>query len=61
MNWSFLIGPLVFLVVFAAVRGAFPGAKNKPESNTVASPNRGSGVFDPANIPEFKSSWKEAR
>jgi hypothetical protein len=31
MNWSLLIGPIVFLVVFAAIWGAFPrAAKSKP-------------------------------
>ena len=63
MNWSFLIGPIVFLVVFAAVWGAWPRAsKNKPPgSNFVALPNRGSSEFDPSNLPEFKSTWKNTR
>jgi hypothetical protein len=31
MNWSLLVGPIVFLVVFAAIWGAFPkAAKGKP-------------------------------
>jgi len=63
MNWSFLIGPIVFLVVFAAVWGAWPrAAKTKPsESNFFALPDRGSGDFEKANMPEFKSTWKDAR
>ena len=62
MNWSLLIGLIVFLVVVAAARGAFPGAKTKPpESDFVALPDRGSSAFDPANVPEFKSTWKDAR
>jgi hypothetical protein len=31
MNWSLLIGPIVFLVVFAAVWGAFPKAAKSKE------------------------------
>jgi hypothetical protein len=63
MNWSLLIGPIVFLVVFAAIWGAWPrAAKTKPpESDFVALPNRGSGAFDHSNVPEFKSTWKDAR
>jgi hypothetical protein len=62
MNWSLLIGPIVFLVVFAAVWGAWPRVKNKPPgSDFVALPNRGSGEFDQANVPEFKSTWRDAR
>jgi hypothetical protein len=62
MNWSLVIGPIVFLVVFAAVRGAFPRAKRKPpESNFVALPNRGGSDIDHANVPEFEPSWKDAR
>jgi hypothetical protein len=37
MNWSLLIGPIVFLVVFAAVWGAFPkAAKSKPPESRSA-------------------------
>ena len=62
MNWSLVIGPIVFLVVLAAIRGAFPQRKSKPpESNFVALPNRGSGGLVHANMPEFKSTWKDAR
>lgn len=63
MNWSLLIGLIVFLVVVAAARGAFPllAKRKPPESDFVALPNRGSGAFDPANVPEFKSTWKDAR
>jgi hypothetical protein len=63
MNWSLVIGPLVFLVVFAAIWGAWPrAAKTKPpESDFVALPSRGDGEFDQSNMPEFKSTWKDAR
>jgi hypothetical protein len=37
MNWSYFIGPIVFLVVFAAVWGAFPrAAKSKPPESSSA-------------------------
>jgi hypothetical protein len=36
MNWSLVIGPIVFLVIFAAVRGAFPRAKGKPPESPSA-------------------------
>jgi hypothetical protein len=62
MNWSFLIGPIVFLVVLAAVRGAFPRATtSKQPGSPSALRERGSGDFDQASVPEFKSTWKDAR
>jgi hypothetical protein len=62
MNWSLVIGPIVFLVVLAAILGAFPRAKSKPGgSNFVALPNRGSGDLGRSGVPEFKSTWKDAR
>jgi hypothetical protein len=37
MNWSLLVGPIVFLVVFAAIWGAFPKApKSKPPESPSA-------------------------
>jgi hypothetical protein len=61
MNWTFIVGLIVFLVVFAAVWGAFPRAsKTKPrESDFVALPPR--GEFDHAHVPEFRSSWRDSR
>jgi hypothetical protein len=37
MNWSLLIGPIVFLVVFAAIWGAWPRtAKSKSAESSSA-------------------------
>jgi hypothetical protein len=50
VDWSYLIGPIVFLVVFAAIRGAFPEAPN------------GKQAASPSTLPpEFKSTWKDDR
>jgi hypothetical protein len=61
MNWTLIVGPIVFLVVFAAVWGAFPRAsKTKPgEPDFAALPHR--GEFDHAHVPEFRSSWRDSR
>jgi hypothetical protein len=50
MNWTLIVGPIAFVVVFAAVWGAFPRAsKTKP------------GESDFAALAEFRSSWKDSR
>jgi hypothetical protein len=57
MNWTLIVGPIVFVVIFAAAWGAFPRSTKAKPGATV--PQR--GEFDPGGVPEFRASWKDSR